>query len=96
MKDFIIWWNNRYPYDKLWRDKFNVPFNSLTHRAMNPIDIAFEMKENKMFQEYINNEKAFQDQKKTYEDTGKWFIGGLSKNQEDELIDKVDLSQFDD
>lgn len=70
-KDFrslIIAWNNKFPYDRWWRQKYNVAFNSPQHRSMSQIDIYIEYLEDKLFKEHeermIRESKEVEDYKK--------------------------------
>ena len=39
--DRLYEWNALYPYDFLYREKFNIPYNSELHRSLSYIDIRF-------------------------------------------------------
>lgn len=43
--NFIKNWNLKYPYDRWWRKKYNVPFGSKKHKKASFIDMAIEYKE---------------------------------------------------
>jgi hypothetical protein len=60
IKDFVIKWNTKYPYDKWWREKYKVPFFSEEHLKANPIMIKAEYIEDQMYQKEI--EKAIREQ----------------------------------
>lgn len=66
VKDYIFSWNLRFPYDRLWRKKYNFAFNSSDHRESNFLDQLFDIKEDELFEEMVNREK--------YEpNTGNWL-----------------------
>lgn len=48
----IIEWNNRFPVDRWWRNKYNIPFGSPAHRKSNFLDQLFEYREDKLFNRY--------------------------------------------
>ena len=53
----IITWNVRFPYDRLWRKKYNIPFNSTEHREICFLDQRFDIEEDKFFEELISSEQ---------------------------------------
>lgn len=44
-------WNSKYPLDRWWRKKYNIPFGSKTHLDQDPLDIKFEWLEDKFFED---------------------------------------------
>lgn len=40
---FIINWSNKYPIDKVWREKHGVAFNSKKHRKLKIIDLLIDI-----------------------------------------------------
>ena len=96
-RDFIIWWNNTFIYDKWWREKYKIAFNSPEHRLANQIDIFIEYSEDKLFREIVeeDTEKKRLDK---YFNTGKWFDPVIIKPTEAELdsfFEAADLDSFD-
>lgn len=51
IRDYIIDWNIRFPIDRQWRKKYNLAFNSPTHRESNFIDQLIDIEEDKFFDE---------------------------------------------
>lgn len=95
LKKFIIYWNNKYPVDRLWRLKRNVAFGSLEHRQMSLIDMRIEIDEEKMFVGYFENINKFEDGKKLYDKTGEWLKSPELKEEVDkEMFDKLDIDTF--
>ena len=45
----VVSWNKRFPLDRWWRIKHNVPFMSPIHRESSFIDQLFEFEEDKMY-----------------------------------------------
>lgn len=45
----VISWNLRFPVDRWWRMRHNVPFMSPVHRETSFLDQMFEYEEEKMF-----------------------------------------------
>lgn len=57
IKSSIIEWNNRFPIDRWWRKKYNIAFNSSTHRESSFLDQLLDYEEDKLFEEFFNKEK---------------------------------------
>lgn len=87
IKSFIISWNNKFTYDKLYRQKYNIAFNSQQHRSLSPIDIFIDIMEDKLikkqFEDQLNREKLLKD----YKDTGLFLIDVEEKLSEEEKED---------
>jgi len=73
LKDLILRWNKEYPFDYVWRKKYNVAFNSPQHREMNFIDIKFDILEEQLIIESIEIVKKQKENKENYMITGKWL-----------------------
>lgn len=53
----VVSWNKRFPLDRWWRIKYNIPFMSPAHRESSFIDQLFEFEEDKLFSQlHSNNE----------------------------------------
>ena len=78
-KKKIIQWNNMFPLDNWYREKYNIPYNSKIHRETNQIDIMFEYYEMIIF-------------KKHFEKISK--VPDIEKSEEIELFDDIDINQF--
>jgi len=44
----IIDWNNKFPCDRLWREKHNIPFMSQAHKEISFLDQIFELEEDRL------------------------------------------------
>lgn len=90
IKRFILNWDARFPIDRWWRQKYNVPFNSPTHREFNFIDMYIEFVEDRMVKEMLREDVYIPG-------TGN-FLKEREISQEEyiENMSKIDLSQFDD
>lgn len=82
LKKKIIEWNNRFPVDRFWRQKHNVPFNSPIHRKSNFIDQLFEFHEDKMFEEHRNKVAYIPN-------TGDW-LKKQEKSEEEKTLSLID------
>lgn len=95
--DFILWWNETFPIDLWWRRKYNVSFNSVAHREANFINMAIEMREEQMIQEYITQKKKKDEDYKEYKATGVWLNRSEDKSTEEEVeewFDNFDLAKL--
>ena len=45
----IVGWNNRFPLDRWWRNKYGIPFMSPAHRESSFLAQLFEFEEDKVF-----------------------------------------------
>ena len=57
VRDFLINWNVKFPYDRSWRKKYNIPFNSVQHKEISFLDQALDIEEDKLFEELITREE---------------------------------------
>jgi hypothetical protein len=92
-KQLLVWWNNSYPYDRLYREKYNIAFNSPQHRALRQIDVRLSFFEDDVFKQAAEKRKIEKEKEKRYSE-GVWLERfGLDDPQasekEDELFDKM-------
>lgn len=100
VKGFVYNWNLRYPIDRWWREKHNIPFNSQDHRVSNFIDQLIEREEDLLFQTII--EEEIQKTKEDYVEEEKYKPGTgnfLSKREVSEVeansqFNELDLDNF--
>jgi len=57
LKRKIIDFNNRFPVDRWWRKKYNIPYNSAAHRETLFIDQLWDFLEDQIFEEALRCEK---------------------------------------
>lgn len=50
--NYMVDWNLKFPFDRWWRKKYNVPFLSEQHRNASFFDMMREYREDKMFSEH--------------------------------------------
>lgn len=48
-KEYIIKWNSKYKYDRLWRKKYNIPFGSEAHKSISQVEIYLDLLEDRLF-----------------------------------------------
>lgn len=89
--NFIYNWNVENSIDRWYRQKYGIKFNSPEHRVLSFIDMAFEWREDKIYEGLIEEEK------------NKYTKGNYLKKQEvkpedipsDEDLMNLDFSKFD-
>lgn len=86
LEQFILEWNARFKYDRLWRKKYNIPFGSKKHLEANQIDIYLDILEDKLADkiklELEQKEIARQD----FEKTGKILKEQIETEEEADLL----------
>jgi hypothetical protein len=92
---FIIYWNNLFPIDYWYRSKYNIKFNSPEHRELSFIDMLFEFREKKIFDNIFDESNKYTpgDYIKKSEDKS---LSNLSNEAMMEAFHNLDLSNFDD
>lgn len=73
VKNFLIAWNNSFPLDLWFRQKYNIPFNSSKHREVNFIDVLLEYEEEKLIKEYGKAEEQNKDYRDKFQVTGRFY-----------------------
>ena len=95
LKSFIIWWDNTFPLDKKFREKYNIPFGSEAHRNTCQVDIYLDWLESQIYKE------AFDEAMINYEKEENLKKGilinkreSVTTEQEQELIDNLSIGSF--
>lgn len=98
LREFVIYWDNKFPLDYWWRRKFNIPFNSSQHREMDFIDFKFNFIEEKLMK------SSFEQMAKQKEDLEDYILTGnflknqqslnLTKEEEIAAFDNIDLDKL--
>lgn len=57
----VINWDSRFPLDRWWRMKYNIPFMSPAHRESSFLFQLFEFEEEKLFVKVIEEESQKDD-----------------------------------
>ena len=95
LRDFIIDWDNKHPYDYFWRKKHSIPFGSEKHLTMSFIDMKIELLEDVIYHNFlievrennkINKEKLLNPIKR---------IPIMTKEEEDAEFENINLEDFD-
>lgn len=87
LENDIIVWNNQFPLDYWWRNKYNIPFGSKAHREMSFIDMYRDWLEEKMIKEQIEKEKH---------NNADYNVAGEPVNQDeiDDAFENLDPSKY--
>jgi|ERR1700748_2674936 len=86
IKNFLFGWNNTFPFDRFYREKYKIPFNSKKHQKVCQIDVLFDILEDSIFKEYVQKEIELQQKYKQYQESGKIFI--VSDKDEEDRFNK--------
>lgn len=87
LKYFIVSWNNHFPYDRLFRKKYSIPFNSEQHRNLSQIDIYLDILEDKLIEKQFERLAKEKDLKEDYIKTGEFLVDLEEKMTEDDRED---------
>jgi hypothetical protein len=85
---FIQQWSFKYPIDRLWREKYNVKFNSDIHRQTTIVDMILDLAEDTLFREILSGKPEDQ----YIPNTGNY----LKKSNRNKLTQQEIESSFDD
>ncbi len=78
-KDYIIQWNNRFPLDRWWREKWKIPLFSKEHLEIDPISQVLEYIEDKEFESVSEKIKLEIEKEDRLKQTGK-LINNVKTN----------------
>ena len=89
-------WNQRFPYDRLWRKKYKIAFGSLEHLSINQIDIFLDIREDLLEERLKKQRIKFLKEKEEYEQKGVMFKESiLSPEEEEKVWKKIKLPNKD-
>lgn len=87
LEQFILEWNSRFRYDRLWRKKYNVAFGSREHLEANQIDIYIDILEDKLANKIKSDLEQKEKDKRGFEKTGKLLKEQIESEEEvDDLL----------
>lgn len=87
LREFIIRWNNKFPYDYWWRKKHGVAIFSPEHRKASFINQRLEFEEDRLF----NEQTSKPEEEKYIPNIGEWLKWEKS---EDGIISQRDIDAF--
>ena len=88
----MIWWNNMFPLDRKYREKYKIAFNSPQHRELSQIDIYLDIIEDELFNEAIKD--AIKDRENAEQiEKGIWIRERIEVDVDD-IFNKIDVGKF--
>lgn len=87
-------WNEQFPIDYFWRKKYNIPFGSQEHKAANFILMALDLKEDKMFKEYLEKKERIESGEDEIFKTQNKNVVKMTQSDIDDEFDNLDINQF--
>lgn len=63
----IIEWNSKFPIDRWWRERHNIPFMSSAHKEASFIDMLFEFEEERLISDMLYDNQTYTP------NIGKWI-----------------------
>lgn len=97
LRDFIVSWDNKFPWDLWWRKKYSIAFGSPQHRAISWLEAAIEyieFCELESLKEAETNKTKGEDEmlEKQLDNNLKLSqVVTTTKEEEDEIFDEIDL-----
>ena len=96
LKEYLLWWNLKYPADRWYRQKHNIGFNSKEHRNLCQIDIKLEFLESQLFEEHQTKFEESANKIAKYNKDKIWFTPkDLKPEEESMLFEDVDITKID-
>ena len=90
--NFLKKWNEKFPYDRLWRKKYKISFGSIEHLSVSQIDIFLDIAEDFLVDKLRKNYSEFINRKEEYEKTGEILKENtLTQEEEDQIWKKIKL-----
>lgn len=89
---FLKRWNEKFPYDRLWRKKYRIPFGSTEHLSMSQVDIFLDIAEDLLVDKLRKHYSEFTNRKEEYEKTGEILKENtLTQEEEDQIWKNIKL-----
>lgn len=98
LKSFIKRWNSNYPIDRWWRNKYNIPLNSPSHRQAHLVDMRLDWEEDLLYNEI--KQQLRDDQQKYVPGRGEWLKKReidqkFTQDQLDDVFDNLNVSSIE-
>lgn len=58
LPSFILEWSIKYPIDRIWRNKYNIPFNSKSHQDVFIIDMLVDISQDHLYRSIKDIERV--------------------------------------
>jgi hypothetical protein len=94
LDSLVLQWNLDFPIDRWWRKTHGVAFNSLGHREVTIIDMAFEFLEDELYKDTLRRIRAIE--KDPYKlGTGNFLVKKeVVQDLSDEAFEKLDIDSL--
>ncbi len=77
----IVAWNNKFPLDRWWREKYKTSYMSTAHKESSFYSQYFEFHEDRIFKEFRENKEQEEDAK-YIPLFGNWWNGNEATKEE--------------
>jgi len=95
LDSFLLFWNNKFKYDRTWRKKHNIAFGSEEHLKANQIDIYLDIREDLLAKKALDSSIERISDLESYEKEGSFLKERIASEEEDDiLIKKIDLKKL--
>ena len=91
---FLTEWNSEFPLDRWWRTKYNIPFNSETHRSISPQDMLLDFMEDSFYKKVLKQLSEESDEENLYIPGEKSFLKPQKASEEEFDILDLNLINF--
>lgn len=93
---FLKIWNTKFPYDKLWRDKYKIPFRSKAHLEASQIDIYLDIREDILISKLrAQRLKSLKDKEEYLKEGTLLKEKVLTQEEEDKIYDNLKFPTTD-
>ena len=89
IEELVKRWNNEWRFDYIYRRKYKIAFNSTQHRELNPIDVKFDILEERLM---LRERKLYRKRESDLEEyrlSGNWL--NKTKQTKKERLEEDDL-----
>lgn len=94
-EELMIKWANMFPYDRIYRKKYNIAFGSQEHRKINQIDVYLDALEDTLYDKHIKQHLDEKEALETYKKTGEWLrFRELPDKEFDKLFDSIKIEDW--
>lgn len=96
IENFLRDWNNTFPFDKWYRDRYKIGFLSEEHLNLSQIDIFLEWKETQLFSRYFEEIQLKEKKEQDYKQGILLQENQVLNNQQlEDLWDEMSLDKFE-
>lgn len=92
LSSFILHWNGRFKWDRIWRKKYNIPFGSDLHRNITQIEIYFDILEDQLFEKYLIERENKKIDAEEYKKGNFLKEQQSTEEEDDDLFNKINFN----